>query len=233
LTSARIEFALQLTKRRFQEDSLTAVNNFAEGDAMGSPEQSRRADTRPVSQLLRQSRNGDRAAFDELIPIVYEQLHRLAAHVFRAENPGHTLRTTALVHEAYLRLAGADVDWNDRMHFYAVAARVMRRILVDHAKGQAREKRGGAAERVSLEAGLDVGAQAPAQLLDLDQALTKLAARDQRKSEVIELLFFGGLTYDEAAEALHISPATLHRELQMAKAWLHNELKTAGGEAKS
>jgi RNA polymerase sigma-70 factor (ECF subfamily) len=200
---------------------------------MASPGQSEPADSRPVTQLLRRSRHGDRAAFDELIPIVYDQLHRLASRAFRAESPGHTLRTTALVHEAYMRLVDADVDWNDRTHFYAVAARVMRRILVDHAKGQARQKRGGDADRISLEAGMDVGAQAPAQLLDLDQALIKLAARDQRKSDVIELLFFGGLTYDEASEALHISPATLHRELQMAKAWLYNELKTSstGGTA--
>jgi len=194
---------------------------------MASSGQSEPADSRPVTQLLRRSRGGDRAAFDELIPIVYDQLHRLAARAFGAESPGHTLRTTALVHEAYMRLVGADVSWNDRTHFYAVAARVMRRILVDHAKGQAREKRGGDAERVSLEAGMDVGAHAPAQLLDLDQALIKLAARDQRKSDVIELLFFGGLTYDEASDALQISPATLHRELQMAKAWLYNELQTS------
>jgi RNA polymerase sigma factor (TIGR02999 family) len=187
------------------------------------------ADSASVTQLLRQSRGGDRAAFDELIPIVYQQLHRLAARVFRAEGAGHTLRTTALVHEAYVRLVGADVDWNDRTHFYAVAARVMRQILVDHAKAQNREKRGGDAPRVSLEAGMDVAAQAPAQLLDLDQALSKLAAHDQRKSDVIELLFFGGLTYDEASEALHISPATLHRELKMAKAWLYNELAANPG----
>jgi len=196
---------------------------------MASPEHSEPVDSKPVTQLLRQSRSGDRAAFDELIPIVYEQLHRLAARVFRAEGPGHTLRTTALVHEAYLRLVDAEVDWADRTHFYAVAARVMRRILVDHAKGQGREKRGGDVVKISLDAGADVGAQAPAQLLDLDEALTKLAARDQRKSDVIELLFFGGLTYDEASEALRISPATLHRELQMAKAWLYNELKASSG----
>jgi len=181
-------------------------------------------DAQPITRLLQQSRNGNQAAFDELIPIVYQQLHKLAARCFRSERPGHTLRTTALVHEAYLRLADADVAYNDRVHFYAVAARVMRRILVDHAKAQRREKRGGDVEKISLEQSADVGAQAPAQLLELDEVLERLAARDRRKSEIVELLFFGGLTYDEAAATLGISPATLHRELKMAKAWLYKEL---------
>ena len=181
-------------------------------------------DSPPLTLLLQQSRGGNKAAFDELIPIVYNQLHKLAARCFRPENPGHTLRTTALVHEAYLRLVDSDVAYNDRVHFYAVAARVMRRILVDHAKAQNREKRGGEVEKISLEQGADVGAQPPAHLLDLDEALQRLAAQDRRKSEVVELLFFGGLTYDEAAAALDISPATLHRELTMAKAWLFKEL---------
>jgi RNA polymerase sigma factor (TIGR02999 family) len=181
-------------------------------------------DPKNVTQLLQQSRSGNKVAFDELMPVVYDQLHKLAARCFRAERPGHTLRTTALVHEAYLRLVDSDVAYNDRVHFYAVAARVMRRILVDHAKAQHREKRGGDVEQISLEQGADVGAQPPAHLLDLDEALERLAARDRRKSEVVELLFFGGLTYDEAAAALEISPATLHRELKMAKAWLFNEL---------
>jgi len=181
-------------------------------------------DPQNVTQLLQQSRSGNKAAFDQLMPIVYEQLHKLAARCFRSERPGHTLRTTALVHEAYLRLLDSDVAYNDRVHFYAVAARVMRRLLVDHAKAQHREKRGGDVEQISLEQGADVGAQPPAHLLELDEALGRLAARDRRKSEVVELLFFGGLTYEEASAALEISPATLHRELKMAKAWLYNEL---------
>lgn len=181
-------------------------------------------DPQNVTQLLHQSRSGDKAAFDQLMPLVYEHLHKLAARCFRSERPGHTLRTTALVHEAYLRLLDSDVAYHDRVHFYAVAARVMRRILVDHAKAQHREKRGGDIDRISLEQGADVGAQPPARLLELDEALDRLAARDRRKSEVVELLFFGGLTYDEAATALEISTATLHRELKMAKAWLYNEL---------
>lgn len=140
------------------------------------------------------------------------------------------LRTTALLNEAYLKLVDADVVWTDRVHFFAVAARVMRRILVDHARGQTRGKRGGDVEKISLEQSMDVGAQAPAQLLDLDRALERLSARDRRKSEIVELLFFGGLTYDEAAAALEISPATLHRELKMAKAWLYKELAEGSSE---
>lgn len=187
-------------------------------------------DPRNITQLLQQSSGGNKQAFDELVPVVYDQLHRMAARCFSAERPGHTLRTTALLNEAYLKLVDADVMWTDRVHFFAVAARVMRRILVDHARGQTREKRGGDVEKISLDQGADVGAQAPAQLLDLHRALERLSARDRRKSEIVELLFFGGLTYDEAAAALGISPATLHRELKMAKAWLYKELAASPGE---
>jgi RNA polymerase sigma factor (TIGR02999 family) len=189
-------------------------------------------DPKGITQLLQQSRGGNKAAFDELVPIVYDQLHKMAVRCFSAEYPGHTLRATALLNEAYLKLVEADVAWTDRVHFFAVAARVMRRILVDHARGQAREKRGGDVEKISLDQGMEVGAQAPVQLLDLDRALERLSARDRRKSEIVELLFFGGLTYDEAAAALEISPATLHRELKMAKAWLYKELAQASDNPK-
>jgi len=183
-----------------------------------------------VTQLLHQSRTGDKAAFDQLLPVIYEQLHKLAARCFRSESPGQTLCTTALVHEAYIRLVDAEVAWKDRVHFYAVAARVMRRILVDHAKAQHREKRGGDLKKISLDEGLEVGSEAPPQLLDLDEALDRLASRDERKSAIGELIFFGGLTYDEAAAALDISSATLHRDLRMAKAWLYNELAHGASE---
>jgi RNA polymerase sigma factor (TIGR02999 family) len=189
------------------------------------------ADPQGITQLLQQSRGGNKEAFDQLVPLVYDQLHKMAARAFSAERPGHTLRATALLNEAYLKLVEADVVWTDRVHFFAVAARVMRRILVDHARGQSREKRGGDVDKISLEQGADVGSQAPAQLLDLDRALERLAERDRRKSEIVELLFFGGLTYNEAAAALGISPATLHRELKMAKAWLYKELAHDGEAA--
>jgi RNA polymerase sigma factor (TIGR02999 family) len=180
-----------------------------------------------VTRLLRELSQGDKAAFDKLMPVVYDQLHKLAARCLLSERPEHTLPATALVHEAYLRLVQADVAWEDRVHFYAVAARVMRRILVDHAKANHREKRGGGAERIPLDEALIVGPRAPAGIVELDQALQRLAARDERKSNVVEMLFFGGMTYEETAAALSLSPATIHRELRMAKAWLHREL-TAG-----
>jgi RNA polymerase sigma-70 factor, ECF subfamily len=180
-----------------------------------------------VTQLLKKWSSGDKAALDELTPIVYDQLHKLASRCMRAERPDHTLRATALVHEAYLRLIDADVAWQDRVHFFAVSARLLRRILVDHAKANRRSKRGGGAEKIPLDDAVKIGPQSSAGLLELDLALERLAAQDKRKSEVVELLCFGGLTYDETAVALCISPATVHRELKLARAWLHREL--AGG----
>lgn len=177
-----------------------------------------------VTRLLQEWGGGNKAALDDLMPVVYEQLRKLAARCLRAERPDHTLRATALVHEAYLRLVDADVAWQDRVHFFAVSARLLRRILVDHAKANHRQKRGGGAEKVTLDEALLVGPQSTGGIVELDEALQRLAAHDQRKSELIELLCFGGLTYDEAATALKISPATVHRELKLAKAWLHREL---------
>jgi len=181
-------------------------------------------DQKLVTQLLQQWGSGNKAALDELMPVVYEQLRKLAGRCLRAERPDHTLRATALVNEAYLRLVDADVAWQDRVHFFAVSARLLRRILVDHAKAHNREKRGGGAEKISLDEAVLFGPQATGGIVELDEALQRLATHDQRKSELIELLFFGGLTYDETAAALNISPATVHRELKMAKAWLHREL---------
>ena len=194
-----------------------------------NPEATREDATMPtereaVTRLLRQWNEGNKAALDELMPVVYDQLHRLAAKSLRSERPDHTLRATALVNEAYLRLVNADVQWQDRVHFFAIAARMLRRILVDHAKADQREKRGGGAEKVEFDEAVMIGPQTTAGIIELDLALRRLADHDQRKSEIIELLCFGGLTYDETAEALKISPATVHRELKMAKAFLHREL---------
>ncbi len=177
-----------------------------------------------VTRLLRQWGSGDRAALDELMPLVYAQLRRLAAGCLGSEGRQHTLRATALVHEAFLRLVDSDVTFNDRVHFYAVAARVLRHILVDHAKAARRQKRGGGAVKVELDEALLVGPGTPSNIVDLDDALKSLAALDKRKSDVVELLFFGGLTYEETAAALNISPATVDRELRMAKAWIRREL---------
>jgi len=186
-----------------------------------------------VTRLLKEWGGGNKAALDELMPVVYQQLRKLASICLRSERPDHTLRATALVHEAYMRLVEADVDWQDRVHFFAVSARLLRRILVDHAKANNRQKRGGGAETIPLDEALMIGPQMHGGIVDIDEALQKLAKFDQRKSEIIELLCFGGLTYDEAAAALKISPATIHRELKMAKAWLHRELTqgSAGGAA--
>lgn len=177
-----------------------------------------------ITQLLRQWGSGDKAALDELMPVVYDQLHKLAARSLRGEHPNHSLAATALVNEAYLRLVDANVAWQDRVHFFAVSARLLRRILVDYARAGHRQKRGGHAEMVPLEEAVLVGPESLAGLLELDTALKSLAAQDPRKSEIVELLCFGGLTYDETAAALNISPATVHRELKLARAWLHREL---------
>jgi RNA polymerase sigma factor (TIGR02999 family) len=196
---------------------------FSRGGILSSEQQA-------VTRLLQELNDGNKDAVDRLIPLVYDQLRRLASRCLLAERPGHTLRATALVHEAYVRLAGSDAaQWQDRVQFYAVAARVMRHILVDHARSHARQKRGGGAEKVPLDEAIMVGEQGSLDLIELDQAMERLAAQDPRKSQIIELLFFGGLTYDESAAALNISPATLHRELKLAKAWLHRELTQTPG----
>lgn len=182
------------------------------------------ADQEFVTRLLQQWSDGNKEALDQLVPLVYEQLRRLASRCLRSERPDHTLRATALVNEAYLRLVNADVAWQDRVHFFAIAARVLRRILVDHAKTHNRQKRGAGAEKIPFDEAVLVGATESSEILELDDALQRLATHDARKSEIVELLFFGGLTYDETAAALNISPATVHRELVMAKAWLHREL---------
>lgn len=184
-------------------------------------------DSADVSRLLEAWRDGDAAALDRLMPLVYDELHALAHRQLQSERDGHTLQTTALLHEAYLRLMGADVPWEGRVHFFAVAARAMRRVLVDHARGARREKRGGGARPVTLDESLSSG-EPPADLLELDDALERLAAIDERKARAIELHYFAGLGYDEIAQALAISPATVHRDLRMARAWLQREM--AGGE---
>jgi RNA polymerase sigma factor (TIGR02999 family) len=178
----------------------------------------------PVTVLLRQLSQGNQAAFDALMPVVYEQLRKLAAQCLSSERRDHTLAATALVHEAYLRLVGTDIDWQNRAHFYAVAARVMRRILVDHARTKKRDKRGGGSVPVPFEEALMVGSEPPDGILELDQALTRLATRDERKSRIVEMVFFGGLTLEEASAVLGTSVASVHRELKMAKAWLYVEL---------
>jgi RNA polymerase sigma factor (TIGR02999 family) len=180
-----------------------------------------------ISQLLADWANRDPAAREQLVPIVYEELRRLAHHYMRGERAGHTLQTTALVNEVYLRLAGIDaLRWRDRVHFFAMADTLMRRVLVDYARQRGREKRGGGLSVTSLDENA-VAAQPAVDIVALDEALARLAAVDPQQSRVVELRFFAGLSVDETAEALDISPATVKRDWATAKLWLYNELKTA------
>jgi RNA polymerase sigma-70 factor, ECF subfamily len=184
-----------------------------------------------VSELLVRWRDGDATALERLMPLLYDELHVLAKRQLRGERANHTLQTTALLHEAYLRLVGSDVEWEGRVHFLAVAAQTMRRILVDHARSRARQRRGGGVRVVSIE---DANAVAPDPAIDLvviDEALNRLAAVDDRKARAAELHYFGGLSYDETARALGVSSATVHRELRVAKAWLYRELAQDRGAA--
>jgi RNA polymerase sigma factor (TIGR02999 family) len=184
---------------------------------------------RDVTRLLRLWQQGDREASEELLPLVYGELRRIARRHLRAERDGHTLEATALVHEAYLRLAGgAELHWNDRVHFYAVAAQMMRRVLVDHARGRGAAKRGGSMIRVSLDEARDPAIESGADLVALDDALKSLEVIDPRKSRVIELRFFGGLTLDETAAVLGVSVPTVVKEARLARAWLHGQIAAPG-----
>ena len=182
----------------------------------------------PVTLLLQQWSEGNKEALDRLMPIVHAQLRKLAAHALRGERPNHTLRATELVHEAYLKLIGSETPWQNRAHFYAVAATVLRHILVDHAKSNRRQKRGGDAEKIPLDEAVLVGPEVSWEVVNLDEALKRLAVSDTRKSQIVELTFFGGMTLEEIAAVLNISDKTVHRELRVAKAWLHRELRPEG-----
>ncbi len=184
-------------------------------------------ETTEVSRLLVAWREGDASALDRLVPLVYDQLHLLAERHLRGERADHTLQTTALINEAYLRLVGTDVAWEGRAHFMAVAARTMRRILVDHARAKQRQKRGAAAEQVDLDKVAVVAPEAGPELLALDEALEQLAALDERKARAVDLHYFGGFTYEETADLLGVSAVTVHRELRLAKAWLYRALSDA------
>ena len=177
-----------------------------------------------VTRLLHAWRSGDSHAMDELMPLVYDQLHSLASRYMRQENAGHTLSSTALVHEAYLKLLSSDVSWQDRIHFMAIAAMTMRRILVDHARTSRRVKRGSGAERVALEDVALFEEPMSLDILALDDALVRLTQQDARKGKLIELTYFGGLNCEEAAAALEVSTATINRDLKLAKAWLCHAL---------
>ena len=179
-----------------------------------------------VTELLRAWSDGDEGALERLMPLVEAELRRLARGYMGRERRGHTLQVTALVNEAFLRLTGArQLRWQDRAHFLGISARLMRRVLVDHARARGYRKRGGGAQQVTLDEALVVSSEPAVQLLDLDRALDTLAAADARKSRVIELRFFGGLSVEETAEVLHVSPDTVKRDWRLAKLWLLRELE--------
>jgi RNA polymerase sigma factor (TIGR02999 family) len=178
-----------------------------------------------VTGLLARWTVGDKAAEKELFGLVYEPLRRIARRQLASIRPGQTLQTTAVVHEAYIRLAGREGQaWQDRVHFFAVAARAMRHILIDHARSRGYAKRGGGAPQVTLDEPRASSTQRPADVLALDEALQRLEAEDPRRSRVVELRYFGGLTNQEIAEVLKVSPATVERDWRYARAWLHQEL---------
>ena len=182
--------------------------------------------------MLSEIRRGNRDAESELISLVYDELRRLAAYHMRRERPDHTLQATALVHEAYMRLAEQrDVTWQNRAHFFAIAGKLMRRILIDHARAHQREKRGGTLHKTTLK---DLPVFFPPEeseeLIVLDRALDRLAEEYPRQSQVVELRYFGGLSVDEAAEVLNVSPKTVKRDWSLARAWLHREIRTGKQE---
>jgi RNA polymerase sigma factor (TIGR02999 family) len=175
-----------------------------------------------VTELLIDWSNGDKAAYDRLVPLVHDELHRLAHRYMSRERPGHTLQTTALVDEAYVRLVDKKVQWQNRGHFFAIAARVMRHILVDHARAHASQRRGGGAQKFELNEAMVMARERGAELVALDEALRQLTAFDERKARVVELRFFGGLTVNETAQVLGISSNTVDRDWSTARAWLYN-----------
>ncbi|MBI4902151.1 MAG: sigma-70 family RNA polymerase sigma factor [Acidobacteria bacterium] len=180
-----------------------------------------------VSALLEQVRAGDREALNRLMPLVYDQLRSMAARFMNSASGGETLRTTALVHEAYLRLVGGQGSFESRSHFFGVAAKAMRAVLIDHARGRSRQKRGGEFQRVDFDEGLMISTQDHGRILEIDDSLRRLEAMDPRKAQIVELLYFGGLTHEETAAVVGVSETTIQRDLKLARAWLHRDLGVA------
>ena len=181
--------------------------------------------TEQVTQLLSNWRNGDRAAFDSLFSLVYDELRTIASSYMSRERPDHTLQTTALVNEAYIKLVGQpDALWENRVYFFAIAAKIMRQILIDHARTRHYAKRGGGAVKISLDETATLSDQRADELVALDDALKRFEAIDPRKAQVVELRFFGGLTIEETAEFLNVSRNTIIRDWEMARAWLYQQI---------
>ena len=177
-----------------------------------------------VTELLIRWRNGDQRALDQMLPLVYDELRRLARRRLRSEPPGHTLQSTALVHEAFLRMMDQHAQWQNRAHFFGIAAQMMRRVLVDHARSRSAAKRGEGVRKVTLDAGIAAPETRGVDIQALDEALSSLGKLDPRQEKIIELRFFAGLSIEDASEVLQLSPATVKREWATARAWLYREL---------
>ena len=193
---------------------------------MSKKEPARPASDDPgITQLLAAWSNGDESALDAIVPLVYDELHRMARRFMARQNPGHTLQPTALINEAFIKLVGNEnKEWKDRAHFFGVAAQAMRHILVDYARSRNYAKRGAGAQRVELDQALMVTQERSGDIVALDDALNELSKVDPRKSQVVELRYFGGLTVEETAEVLKVSTVTIMRDWSLAKAWLYREL---------
>ena len=185
------------------------------------------ADDSQVTLLLKAMKNGDQSAAEKLLPLVYKELHRVAKSYMRRERPEHTLQPTALIHEAYLRLAHDDVDWQSRQHFIGVAANVMRRVLVDHARAHKAEMRGGGLERIDFEAGLAISKERSSEVIALHDALNRLELLNPRRAKVVELRYFGGLSVEEVAAVLDMSPRSVKRDWALARPWLFREIQNS------
>ncbi|MDQ3010958.1 MAG: sigma-70 family RNA polymerase sigma factor [Acidobacteriota bacterium] len=183
-----------------------------------------------VTQLLIDWRKGDQAAFDQLVPLIYQELHKIAGGYLRNERPGHTIQPTALIHEAYLRMVAQQMpEWQNRKHFFGVAAQLMRQILVENARSHSAAKRGAGEQNLPLDEALVYSTERLGDLVALDDALNSLAALDARKSRMVELRFFGGLSLEETAEVMGVSIPTVVREMRLAQAWLHREMVNSSG----
>jgi RNA polymerase sigma-70 factor (ECF subfamily) len=180
-----------------------------------------------VTQLLKAMNDGDLAAADRLLPLVYAELHRLATSYMRRERQDHTLQPTALINEAYMRLASEDLDWQNREHFIGIAAHVMRRVLIDYARAHRAKMRGGELKRVELEDGLAISEERTDEMLALDEALSRLAEVSSRQAQVVELRYFGGLSMEQIGAALGIAPRSVKRDWALARIWLFKELRTS------
>ncbi len=186
------------------------------------------ANPRTITRLLHEWRDGREEALERLVPLVYEELREIAGRLFSSERAGHTLQPTAVLHEAYARLVDAGVDWNDRNHFYAVAARAMRRVLLDHARRKGSARRGGDWKRESMDPAERVAGPAPVDVIAIDEALQRLEAKDARVARIAELHYFGGLEWETIAETMNVSRSTVARDLRLAKAWLRREIAGEG-----